>query len=500
MTAEDLRKSILQQAIQGKLVPQDPTDEPASILLARIREEKARLIKEKKIKKDKNESLIYRGDDNSYYEKFADGTVKCIDEEMPFEIPQGWEWCRLGYLFQHNTGKALNAANTAGTAKKYLTTSNVYWDQFDFAAVKEMPFTDEEIGKCTIKKGDLLVCEGGDIGRAAIWHYDYDICIQNHIHRLRGYVELCTYYFYNIFWLYKRSGIIGGKGIGIQGLSAGALHNILVPLPPLCEQYRIVEALDKYANLLNLYDDYKTKLDEMEDAFLPSLKKSILQYAIQGKLVHQNPEDEPASELLKRIEEEKARLVKTGKIKRDKNASVIFKGEDNKYYEKLGTDLKCIDEDLPFEIPSTWAWTRVTSVTYPVGNKDNQIFAAQIQKKGTIPVVSQGQNIIDGYCECKEKVVDDLPLIMFGDHTRNVKFIDFPFVIGADGTKFHKSICINPYYLYYWMMIIAEQLKDRGYARHYSLLKQEFIPLPPLREQDCIVLSINGILKSIEGV
>jgi type I restriction enzyme S subunit len=155
---------------------------------------------------------------------------------------------------------------------------------------------------------------------------------------------------------------------------------------------------------------------------------------------------------------------------------------------------------LPFEIPSTWAWTRTTSVTYPVGNKDNQIFAAQIQKKGTIPVVSQGQNIIDGYCECKEKVVDDLPLIMFGDHTRNVKFIDFPFVIGADGTKFHKSICINPYYLYYWMMIIAEQLKDRGYARHYSLLKQEFIPLPPLREQDRIVLSINGILKSIEGV
>ena len=376
----------------------------------------------------------------------------------------------------------------------------MYWDQFDFTAVKEMPFTDEEIGKCTIKKGDLLVCEGGDIGRAAIWRYDYDICIQNHIHRLRGYVELCTYYFYNIFWLYKRSGIIGGKGIGIQGLSAGALHNILVPLPPLCEQYRIVEALDKYANLLNLYDDCKTKLDEMEDAFLPSLKKSILQYAIQGKLVPQNPDDEPASELLKRIEEEKARLVKAGKIKRDKNASVIFKGEDNKYYEKLGTDLKCIDEDLPFEIPSTWAWTRTTSVTYPVGNKDNQIFAAQIQKKGTIPVVSQGQNIIDGYCECKEKVVDDLPLIMFGDHTRNVKFIDFPFVIGADGTKFHKSICINPYYLYYWMMIIAEQLKDRGYARHYSLLKQEFIPLPPLKEQDRIVLSINGILKSIEGV
>ncbi len=159
MTAEDLRKAILQQAIQGKLVSQDANDEPASKLLERIREEKARLIKEKKIKKDKNESIIYMGEDKSYYEKFADGTIKCIDEEIPFEIPESWEWCRLGEIFQHNTGKALNGSNTSGQLRKYLTTSNVYWDSFDLTVIKEMYFKDEELDKCSIKKGDLLVCE-----------------------------------------------------------------------------------------------------------------------------------------------------------------------------------------------------------------------------------------------------------------------------------------------------------------------------------------------------
>ena len=206
MTAEDLRKSILQQAIQGKLVPQDPNDEPASVLLERIREEKNRLIKEKKIKKDKNESIIYRGEDNSYYEKIlATGEVKCIDDEIPFEIPQSWEWCRLGQIFQHNTGKALNSSNTSGQLRKYLTTSNVYWNSFDFTTIKEMYFKDEELDKCSIKKGDLLVCEGGDIGRAAIWNKDETLCIQNHIHRLRAYFPISTKYFYYIFYYIKNS-------------------------------------------------------------------------------------------------------------------------------------------------------------------------------------------------------------------------------------------------------------------------------------------------------
>ncbi len=238
-----LKKSILQEAVRGKLVPQDPADEPASILLERIRAEKEQLIKAGKIKRDKHESVIFRRD-NSHYEKL-DGIERCIDDELPFEIPESWKWVRLGSVFQHNTGKALNAANRSGKKKPYITTSNLYWGRFELDKLKEMFFTEAEIERCTATKGDLLVCEGGDIGRAAIWPYDYDICIQNHIHRLRAYAPVCTKFFYYLFYLYKNAGWIGGKGIGIQGLSSNAIHLLLFPLPPLAEQEKIVEEIEK---------------------------------------------------------------------------------------------------------------------------------------------------------------------------------------------------------------------------------------------------------------
>ena len=239
---ERLKKSILQEAVQGKLVPQDPSDEPAEALLERIRAEKQRLIKEGKIKKDKHESVIFRRD-NSHYEKL-DGAERCIDDELPFEIPDSWEWVRLGTVFQHNTGKALNASNRDGEKLTYITTSNLYWDRFVLDNLKTMPFTDSEVDKCTVQQGDLLVCEGGDIGRAAIWGSNKPMRIQNHIHRLRAYVPVCTRFFYYLFYLYKGAGWIGGKGIAIQGLSSNAIHNLLFPLPPLHEQERIVSAID----------------------------------------------------------------------------------------------------------------------------------------------------------------------------------------------------------------------------------------------------------------
>lgn len=223
---EQLKKSILQYAIQGKLVAQDANDESAEALYAKIQAEKQRLIKEGKIKKDKPLPPI-------------------TDDEIPFTIPSTWKWVRLGDIFAHNTGKALNSSKQEGKFKKYITTSNVYWNYFQLNEVREMRFNDDEIQKCTVTKGDLLVCEGGDIGRAAIWNYDYDICIQNHIHRLRAYSEVCTMFFYYIFFLYKMAGYIGGKGIGIQGLSSGALHNIWVTLPPLAEQKRIVAKVNE---------------------------------------------------------------------------------------------------------------------------------------------------------------------------------------------------------------------------------------------------------------
>ena len=244
---ERLKKSILQEAIQGKLVPQDPTDEPASILLERIRVDKQKLLKEGKLKKkDLVDSVIFRGEDNKYYEKVG-GMILDISEEISFEIPNSWQWVRLGTLFSHNTGKALNRADTDGIKKKYLTTSNVYWNRFDFNEVREMFFTDPELEKCTVHKGDLLVCEGGDIGRSAIWQYDEEICIQNHIHRLRAYYPINTEFYYLVFYHYKNIGNIGGKGIGIQGLSSGALHRLIVPLPPIEEQYRITH---KYNSLI----------------------------------------------------------------------------------------------------------------------------------------------------------------------------------------------------------------------------------------------------------
>ena len=239
------RKSILQEAIQGRLVPQDDSDEPSSVLLQRIRKEKLRLVKEGKLKKkDVVDSVIFKGDDNKYYENIGNNLVD-ITDDIPFEIPNNWVWTRIGYLFAHNNGKQLNKGNTAGTLMEYITTSNLYWDGFRLDHLKMMPFEESEIERCQAIKGDLLVCEGGDVGRSCIWDYDFPIMLQNHIHKLRPYIDVCTKFFYYIFYFYNVTGVIGGKGIGIQGFSAKALHNTLVPLPPLQEQQRIVAQIEK---------------------------------------------------------------------------------------------------------------------------------------------------------------------------------------------------------------------------------------------------------------
>ena len=285
---------------------------------------------------------------------------------MPFDIPDSWEWVRLGELFQHNTGKALNAANRTGQLKQYITTSNLYWDRFELDNLKEMYFSESEIEKCTVIKGDLLVCEGGDIGRASIWSYDYPMCIQNHIHRLRAYVPLCTRFFYYLFDLYKHIGWIGGKGIGIQGLSSNAIHSLLFPLPPLAEQHRIVETIDKLQPYTDAYADVESTLDTLNTTFPERLKKSILQEAVQGKLVPQDSSDEPAEALLERIRAEKRRLIKEGKIKKDKHESVIFR-RDNSHYEKRGSEVVCIDDEIPFDIPELWSWCRLNELCTKIG-------------------------------------------------------------------------------------------------------------------------------------
>jgi len=355
MTAQQLKNSILQMAVQGKLVPQDPNDEPASVLIERICAEKEKLIKEKKIKKEKNPSVIFRGADNIPYEKIGDEVVPL---DVPFDIPDSWEWARLGDIFWHNTGKALNASNRSGTLLSYITTSNLYWNRFEMGSLREMYFTDEEVEKCTVTKGDLLVCEGGDIGRAAIWPFDYNVRIQNHIHRLRAYIPVCTEYYYFLLYLYKHVGWIGGKGIGIQGLSSNALHAILLPVPPVKEQYRIVSKIQEIEPYTDKYTQADNELEKLNTCFPEKLKKSILQMAVQGKLVPQDENDEPAEVLLERIRAEKEALIKAGKIKRDKHESVIFR-RDNSHYEKLDGIESCIDDEIPFKIPESWSWSRL---------------------------------------------------------------------------------------------------------------------------------------------
>jgi len=222
------------------------------------------------------------------------------------------------------------------------------------------------------------------------------------------------------------------------------------------------------------------------------LRKSILQLAIQGKLVPQNPADEPASVLLERIRVEKQKLIKEGKIKKDKTDSIIFKGDDNRHYEKVGKEVKDVTEEIPFDIPDSWVFYRLETITYPVGNKNNQLQTKEFLKEGKYPVISQGQNLIDGYTNYIDKLIAvNQPIVMFGDHTRNVKYIDFSFVIGADGTKFFAPILFNSKFLYFTVLYFSHTIANRGYARHYSLLKSAYLPLPPLAEQARIVAEIE---------
>lgn len=230
---DDIKASLLQYAMQGKLTKQLPEDGNAEDLLEEIKAEKEKLIAEGKIKKQKPLAPI-------------------ADDEIPFNIPENWKWVRVGEIFDHNTGKTKNASqNSVGTPRKYITTSNMYWNYFDFTKVGTMNFKDDELEKYTVKKGDLLVCEGGDFGRTAIWDQDEEVCFQNHIHRLRFFKDLSHKYFYWLFYFYKNTGLIKGKGIGIQGLSSGVLHNIAFPLPPLAEQKRIAERLESLMQNIN---------------------------------------------------------------------------------------------------------------------------------------------------------------------------------------------------------------------------------------------------------
>ena len=361
MTAQQLKNSILLMAVQGKLVPQDPNDEPASVLLERIHAEKERLIKEKKIKREKNPSVIFKGADNTPYEKIGD-EVRSLADEIPFDIPDSWEWVTLQTIATSSLGKTLDKAKNKGDLKPYLCSINVYWDGIDLTTVKETRLEENELPKYLLRPGDLLICEGGDVGRSAVWESTQEMYYQNALHRVRFYGEINPHYFQLLLECYKGNQILDAysKGMTIKHLVQTALNTIVFPLPPLSEQTRIVDAVNRLLPYLHSYDRAEQKLSALNTGFPEALKKSILQEAVQGKLVSQDPSDEPAEALLGRIRAEKQRLIKEGKIKKDKHESVIFR-RDNSHYEKRGSEDVCIDEEVPFEIPENWAWARLSS-------------------------------------------------------------------------------------------------------------------------------------------
>lgn len=326
MTPQELKNSILQRAIEGKLVEQRKEEGTGAELLEKIQKEKKKLVEEGKIKKQKSLPEI-------------------TEEEIPFDIPETWKWVRVGTIFQHNTGKALNRANREGIELEYITTSNLYWDRFELDNLKKMYFKEIELKKYGVMEGDLLVCEGGDVGRAAIWEYEFSVMIQNHIHRLRAYYSICTRFFYYLFYLYKNAGLIGGKGIGIKGLSTRALGSIVFPLPPLKEQKRIVEKIEELMPLVDSYEKNWKKLEKLNKKFPEDMKKTLLQEAIKGKLVEQRPEEGTGEELYKLIKEEKNKLVGEGKLKKQKALDEIK------------------EEEIPFDIPENWKWVRLGEIS-----------------------------------------------------------------------------------------------------------------------------------------
>ena len=374
MTGQQLKNSILQMAVQGKLVPQDPNDEPASVLLERIRAEKEKLIKEGKIKKEKNPSVIFRGADNLPYEKIGKNEPVCIADEVPFEIPESWEWVRLKDITikEIKRGKSPTYANS-GNVLVFAQKCNTKAGNIDLSLTKHLDlkvftkYPDEEY----MRDNDIVINSTGNgtLGRIGVFRDSdrIDDCIivpDSHVTTVRVNAALISDYIYYALTYYQPYLEKNCSGSTNQTeLKPAVIANLFIPVPPYAEQRRIVQKLSDVLPLVMVYNDKETALETYNNDFPSQLKKSILQYAVQGKLVPQDPTDEPASVLLECIRAEKEHLIKSGKIKRDKHESVIFR-RDNSYYERVDGMERCIDDEIPFEIPESWEWCRLGTILY----------------------------------------------------------------------------------------------------------------------------------------
>ena len=360
MTAQQLKNSILLMAVQGKLVPQDPNDEPASVLLERIHAEKERLIKEKKIKREKNPSVIFKGADNTTYEKIGD-EVRSLADEVPFDIPDSWEWVRLGNISSYAETKQKVNATSADPSIWGLDLEDIEKGGrlLEYKTVGERKAVGD---KTVFTKGDILYSKLRPYLLKILVAPDDGICTPE-IVPFRVYGGIDPSYIVNYLKSPYVDNLINSITYGVKMPRVGTetMTSLLVPIPPLEEQRRIVEKIDEVASAVSAYDVAYQKSEALNSTFPEALKKSILQEAVQGKLVPQDSSDEPAEALLERIRAEKQRLIKEGKIKKDKHESIIFR-RDNSHYEKLDGVERCIDDELPFEIPESWTWVRWGSI------------------------------------------------------------------------------------------------------------------------------------------
>ena len=368
MTGQQLKNSILQLAVQGKLVPQDPNDEPASVLLERIRAEKEQLIKEGKIKKEKNPSIIFRGADNLPYEKVRKNEPVCIADEVPFEIPESWEWVRLGSIGDWGSG-----ATPSRSIPEYYG-GDIPWLKTGDLNDGYIECIPENISRLALEKtsvrlnptGSVLIAMyGATIGKVGILTFP---ATTNQACCACLPIEIYNEYLFYFLMSQKVSFVKRGEGGAQPNISKEKIIATLMPLPPLAEQYRIVAKIKGVLPFVEQYGEACSAANSLNAAFPDLLKKSILQEAVQGKLVPQDSSDEPASVLLERIRAEKQRLIAEGKIKKDKHESVIFR-RDNSHYEKLDGIERCIDDEIPFDIPNNWVWTRLRSIASVLGGK-----------------------------------------------------------------------------------------------------------------------------------
>ena len=366
MTGQQLKNSILQMAIQGKLVPQDPNDEPAYVLLERIRAEKEQLIKDGKIKKEKNPSIIFRGADNLPYEKVGKNEPVCIADEVPFEIPESWEWVRLGTILHKLSDGTHSRPHYVASGIPFISVKDISGGKLDFSDCKYI--TEEEhcelYSRCNPEYGDILLTKVGTTGIPVIVDTTNEFSLFVSVALLKFNQEMLSNEYLACLInspLVQKQAEKNTRGVGNKNWVMRDIANTLIVIPPLLEQQRIVSKLQKILAFVDNYAHAYSKAKKLNNGFPNLLKKSILQEAVQGKLVPQDPNDEPASILLERIRAEKERLIKAGKTKRDKHESVIFR-RDNSHYEKLDGIERCIDDEIPFEIPDSWEWCRLKTV------------------------------------------------------------------------------------------------------------------------------------------